>query len=357
MLDESYFSDLELGVIKCVGDANERFEEDALRMLRTVRFAAQLNFSIEEITFRAMIEKADLMRYISKERIRDELTKILLSDHPEMLDLLRIAGIDDWCSCNLDRLLICTQHNKYHYTDVLHHTFDVIKKCPKDFITRWAALFHDMGKPDTLSVDEEGWEHYYNHPEISAKRAQLIMDDLKFTNEQKDAIYKLVKYHDADIKNMKMPGFKRLVNNVGKEIFTKYLDLRYADSLAHKLYDKDLVFITSTSRAKEYFYKIINTKEPMKIKDLAIRGDDIVKDGVLQGKQIGDCLNWMLEHVIEHPEDNTHEKLIELLETFKHNQIYERMKKCFNPEVYRERDCGKLTKREKKIVKSVLEEE
>lgn len=316
MLDESYLDDLKLGVIRCVGNPDERFNEDALRMLRAIRFSAQLGFTIETETYDSIIKNADLMKYISKERIRDELTKILLSDHPEMIEVLRVTGIDDWCCLNLDRLLI-PQHNKYHYTDILHHTYDVLKRTPVDFETRWAALFHDMGKPDTISTDEEGYMHFYGHPDISAKRAEVIMDALKFTNKQKENILKLVKYHDYDVKEMKLPGFKRLINEVGIDLFPKFIDLRLADAYAHQLYTDVHMYIHSISKLKTYYMKILKTKDCMTLKDLAINGHDIVEDGFLRDEEIGQCLRWMLNRVIEHPEYNTREKLLELLELFK----------------------------------------
>lgn len=316
MLNENYLDDLNFGIIRAVGAPEERFEEDALRMLRTIRFAAQLGFSIEEKTLSAIYEKSELLRYISAERIRDELTKILLSDHPEYLDLIRITDLEDYCYINLSRLLV-PQHNKHHYTDVLHHTYDVLKATPKDFEIRWAALFHDIGKPDVQTVDEAGYTHYIGHPEVSAQRAELSIDALKFTNKQKEHILTLIKYHDSELYDIKMSHFKKLVNDIGIDLFPKFLALRQADAMAHLLNANENKFAAAISKAKERYAQILRTKDAMTVKDLAINGYDIMADGFLQKEEIGECLSWMLRIVLEHPEYNTHEKLLELLETFK----------------------------------------
>lgn len=308
MLDESYLSDLQFGIIRAVGDPNKRFEEDALRMLRAIRFAAQLGFTLDFDTFNAIVAKADTISYVSHERIGDELTKILVSDFPQMLELTELSGLSRYIGLPLTELKNEPQHNKYHYTDVFHHTLDVIKATKKDPVIRWAALFHDWGKIDTVSTDEEGWQHYYGHPEKSAERARAFMEDYKFDNHTIEAIYTLVKYHDAAIGcQVSRKGMKKLINNVSEDLMPMFFNLTFADRLAHKL-DNTMFSIAQLDSGKKKYIDITTSVEPMRLKDLALKGDDLVKIGLV-GKQIGTMLNILLEQVLECPEMNEKEAL------------------------------------------------
>lgn len=311
-LDESYFYDLQVGVIRAVGEATKRFTEDALRMLRAIRFSAQLGFSFDNDTFSAISELAETIKYISHERIRDELTKIIMSDYPQMLELLALTGLETYVNLPISAMLNESQHNKYHYTDTFHHTIDVVKSVPKDFELRWAAFFHDFGKMSCVSTDEDGWQHYYGHPEVSAELALAYMKDYKFDNKSSEAIYKLVKYHDAAIGvNVKKKGMKKLINNVGEDLMTKFFKLTFADRLAHKL-DNTAFSITQLDSGKKKYIDIMTNSEPMKIKDLKINGNDLVQLG-FTGKQIGVALNKCLDTVLEHPEYNEKATLIDIL--------------------------------------------
>ena len=311
-IDESYFSDLDLKIIRCVGDPRERFGEDALRMLRAIRFAAQLGFTLDLNTYNAIIDLAPTLVYISMERIRDELTKIILSNHLEAFDFIRVTKLCDYLGSNrlpLQELLNSRQINKYHYTDVFHHTLDVMKYCPSDFELRWAAFFHDFGKLDTETIDVEGYMHYKGHPDYSAEYVLKYADAFKFTNEQRDNIYKLVKYHDHELKDIKMSHFKKLVNAIGIDLFPKFLQLRYADAMAHKLYIDNDFYVASVGKAKERFAKILKDKDALTVQDLKINGYDLIKLGY-KGKEIGDQLKALLEIVLENPDANAHDYLV-----------------------------------------------
>lgn len=322
MLDESYMYDLSLGIIRCVGVATDRFQEDALRMLRAIRFSAQLGFTVEEDTFEAIKVCAPLLKKISKERIRDELTKILLSENPHKMELLSLTGVDEYvwseeCSNLVTSLLNCTQHNKYHYTDVFHHTMDVIKPLPKEFVLRWAAFFHDIGKPIDETVDEEGYCHYYTHPEKSAALCLSIMETLKFSNSDKEMIYKFVKYHDYPLSKVGEKKFKNMIVIIGEENFPNFLKLREADATAHKLAASTDFAIKAISVVKERFMNYLMHPVPLRVCDLSINGEDIKALGLV-GKEIGDALKACLEEVLEHPEHNTKEFLISFVEEKKH---------------------------------------
>lgn len=321
VLEESFLQDLEFGIIRAVGNAEDRFNEDALRMLRAIRFSAQLNFSIAEATYKAICKLASNINNISKERIRDELTKILLSDNPQALELLVTTGLENYFFgiTPIKDILNCLHQNPWHYTDVFHHTIDVIKRVPKTFELRWAAFFHDLGKPTVKALKPGTVDHYryIGHQEVSVDLANQIMDILKFSNEQKNIISKFVKYHDKDLVECRNAEFKRFLADIGEQNFLTFMKLKYADAMAHALI-KDVKYAVEYIDALYIRYnKIITESQALTLKDLAINGDDILADGFLQGKEIGDCLNWMLNIVLENPEYNTKERLLEYLELFK----------------------------------------
>ena len=319
MLDESCLKDLEFGIIRTVGNPVDRFSEDALRMLRALRFAAQLNFTVQRDTYAAIKELAPKIALISKERIRDELTKILLSNKPDLLKLFVLSGLEEpaFGFTPLTDIMNCYHENPWHYADVFHHTMDVVNAVPAEFNLRWAALLHDTGKPSTKTL-KEGTKNYYNyigHPDVSAEIALRLMEVLKFSNEQKDTIYKFVKYHDAHLAEVKNSTFKTVVNAIGKENFSDFIKLRVADSFAHRLLMDTKFAVDFPDIVKERFCKIISEDNALKVTDLNINGHDLIALG-LEGKQIGDCLNYLLDLVLEDATLNNHEILIELSKKF-----------------------------------------
>ena len=322
MLDESYLDDLKYGIIRTVGNPEDRFKEDALRMLRALRFAAQLNFTIQRDTYHAIEKCCVLLKKISKERIRDELTKILMSDKPDMLKLFVLSGLEPAAfdgRTPLLEVMSCNHDNPWHYADVFHHTMDVVNGVPKTFELRWAALFHDLGKPATKALKEGTTDHYnyHGHTDVSAEIALELMNLLKFSADQIDTIYKFVKYHDEPLAEERASKFKNIVVEIGKDKFLDFIKLRVADSFAHRLLMDTKYAVDYPDKVKERFIKIIEEDQPLKVTDLAINGNDVGADGFLQGKEIGDCLRWMLNIVLEHPEYNTREKLLEYLQMFK----------------------------------------
>ena len=322
MLDESFLNDLEFGIIRAVGDPVKRYEEDALRMLRAIRFAAQLNFTIQRDTYSAIKKVAPKLSAVSKERIRDELTKILLSNKPDLLKLFVLSGLEEpaFGFTPLTDIMNCYHENPWHYADVFHHTMDVVNAVPAEFNLRWAALLHDTGKPSTKTL-KEGTKNYYNyigHQDVSAEIALRLMEVLKFSNEQKDTIYKFVKYHDAHLAEVKNSTFKTIVNAIGKENFSDFIKLRVADSFAHRLLMDTKFAVDFPDIVKERFCKIISEDNALKVTDLNINGHDLIALG-LEGKQIGDCLNYLLGLVLEDATLNTHETLIELSKKFIEN--------------------------------------
>lgn len=323
-LDESFFYDLQFKIVRTVGDAAERYEEDALRMLRALRFAAQLSFSLETYTYRALSMCAPLLQHISKERVRDELTKILLSDNPQCLEFVTTTGLEPYMFEGLmpiTAMVNCDHDNPWHYATVFHHTVDVIRGVPKTFELRWAALFHDIGKPQVKALKEGTTNHYryIGHPEVSAEIALKLMDILKFSNEQKDLIHKFVLYHDYPLSDVSNKKFKQKLVEIGEDHFLDFLLLRQADALAHRLAVSTEFAIDAVDVCKQRFLDYLKHPEPLRLRDLAINGDDLKSLG-FEGKEIGDMLKDMLDKVLAQPSLNTKPTLLQYAQSVKDRQ-------------------------------------
>ena len=188
--------DLEKGLIRAVGDPAKRFGEDALRIMRAVRFAAQLGYEVEEDTVQAMKELAPTLSKISAERIAAELEKLLVSPHPEKLKMAYECGITAVILPEFDRCMETAQNNPHHKYSVGEHTIVSIGNARPDRILRYTMLMHDMGKPSCKTTDEQGIDHFYGHQEVSAQMANDILRRLKSDNETRRSVSKLVRYHD-----------------------------------------------------------------------------------------------------------------------------------------------------------------
>ena len=319
MLDESFLDDLQYGIIRTVGRSTDRFHEDALRMLRAFRFAAQLGFVLETETYEAIKACAPLIEKISKERIRDELTKILLSDNPRYLEFIICAGLEFYMlnETSYIQCMIRTPHdNPWHYTDVFHHTLDVIERVPKTFELRWAALFHDIGKPFVKKPRPKGPEGhyvYYGHPEVSAQIAVELMQKLKFSTAQIEKISKYIKYHDEELADCKMSTFRKILNDIGIDNFLEFMKLREADSSAHCIILDTKYAIKAVNKCYDRYKEVIsNPQTALVVTDLNINGYDLLELG-LKGEEIGDTLNKLLELVLDKPELNDHDILISVV--------------------------------------------
>ncbi len=291
--------DLNYHLIRCVGDPKERFSEDALRILRAVRFAAQLAFPVEPETARAICELAPTLEKISAERIQVELVKLLVSDHPEMIRDACELGITKVILPEWDAMTGVEQNTPHHKYDVAEHTIHALQNVKNDKILRLTMLFHDMGKPIMKTTDEEGTDHFKGHALVSEQIARRVMKRLKFDNDTLNKVTKLVCYHDyrfeATPKNV-----RRAMNQIGVELFPYYLAVRLADAKAQSSYQRRAK-IENIVQMRAHYQNALLNHECVTLKGLAVTGRDLMEIGMEPGKQLGEMLNELLERVIDDP--------------------------------------------------------
>lgn len=300
--------DLERGVIRCVGNPLDRFGEDALRMLRAVRFSAQLGFVIDEETKAAIQELAPNLEKISAERIQVELVKLLTSDHPDYLREAYETGITAIVLPEFDAIMKCEQKDALHEESVGEHTLRSLLNVEADKVLRLTMLFHDFGKPMTHSKSEEGVTRFFGHPDVSSELSKEIMRRLKFDNDTTDKVKKLTAVHGLFVKNA--PNrVRRCMSKVGKELFPYFLKVRRANILAWKE-DAQEKALSELLELETIYEGILEREECVCIKELSVDGKDLMAEGVKQGKQIGEILSDLLEIVLEEPEKNKKETLL-----------------------------------------------
>lgn len=300
--------DLERKIIKCVGDPKERFSEDALRMMRAVRFAAQLSFSLEEKTKDAICEMAPTLKKVSAERIQAELTKLLVSDHPEEMRTLYQTGLTKVMLPEFDDMMETTQNTPHHRFSVGEHTICAMEGIRADKVLRLSMLLHDVAKPVTKTTDEKGRDHFYGHPEKSAKMAEQILRRLKYDNDTIKRVIKFVRFHD-DKPKADIVSVRKTISKIGAEYYPDLFEVFIADRLAQSEYKRDekMAYVESYKRLYE---KITADKDCLKIADLAVSGKDLMEHGIPQGPAVGEKLAFLLEYVLENPKENTREALL-----------------------------------------------
>lgn len=301
--------DLENKVIRCVGNATERFTEDALRMMRAVRFSAQLGFMIEENTQKAVCELAPSLKNISAERIQVELVKLLVSPHPDYIRKAYELGITQIVLPELDKAFDTPQNNPHHMYSVGEHMMHTLLHIRNDKALRIAALLHDIGKPQTKTTDEKGIDHFHGHAELGEKMAETILKRLKFDNDTITKVKKYVKYHDYNIEPQ-AKTVRRAVNKIGEEYFEQILEIKYADMMSQSEFKRNEK-VEILEKVRDIYKDVLDKKQCVSLKTLNITGNDLIKAGIKQGKMIGVVLNKLLEDVIENPEHNEYEYLIE----------------------------------------------
>lgn len=303
--------DIRDGIIRCVGNPYDRFSEDALRIMRAVRFSAQLGYRIEEETSKAIIKLSPNLASISAERINTELTKLLLSPNPDYLRDAYRLGITGVVLPELDRCMECEQVNPHHCYSVGEHTLHSLKIVPDDKVLRYTMLFHDFGKPDTQSVDEDGRMHFYGHPAVSERMASDIMHRLKFDNDTMNAVKLLCKNHDLEITEDNK-HVRRAMNKLGTDNFGKLLMVKRADCMAQSDYKREEK-LASLDNLTSIYNEIVNAGECVCMKDLAVCGRDLIDLGIKPGPAMGAILDELLNKVIDDPALNDREVLLEIV--------------------------------------------
>ena len=300
--------DLQRRIIRCVGDPRERFDEDALRIMRALRFSAQLGFRIEEQTRAAIRAFAPRLQLISRERIHDEFLKLLLSSHPDRLADMAECGITAQVFPLWDTMLETAQNSPFHQYSVGVHTLKVIEGVPAEPVLRLAAFLHDCGKPACKSTDLGGRDHFYGHAEKSAEIAEDFLKEYRFDNKTIADVLQLIRVHDDHYHGTR-ENVRREMNRVGQELFPSYLKLILADNLAKSRYALE-EFMPRYERFRKLYEEILQEGDPITLKDLAVKGSDLIAAGMKPGPAMGETLNRMLDDVLGNPKHNNKEYLL-----------------------------------------------
>lgn len=301
--------DIRCKMIRCVGDPVERFSEDALRMMRAVRFSAQLGYRIEEETSNAIRVLAPDLKKISAERIQTELVKLLTSPHPDYLRMAYETGITKVVLPEFDLCMITEQKNPHHCYTVGEHTLVAMQAVRADKVLRLAMLFHDMGKPLCVTTDEEGIDHFHGHPSVSEEIAGNVLHRLKFDNDTIYMVKKLVKYHDQYIEPQPK-NVRRAIRKMGEDVFPLLLEVKEADVQAQSDFLREKKE-KNLKDVRDVYQRILEEKQCVSLKTLAINGKDLIdQTGMKPGKELGEVLNELLDLVTEDPARNTREYLL-----------------------------------------------
>lgn len=303
--------DIKKRIIKAVGNPIERFMEDNLRILRAIRFATELDFEINEDTFKACREASKYIENISMERIQVEFFRIMLSKKPSRgIRLMEELGVLQYVIPEIRDTIDFDQKNLNHDKDVFEHTLCVVDSTPPIIQVRLAALFHDIAKPETFTIDEEGVGHFYGHHELGKEITGKILTRLKASKELISKTETLVKEHMTVHSDMKEKGLKRQINRVGETEIFHLLELQKADRLCSRD-GENIDHILNRELEIKY---ILENKEVYNKNQLKINGRDIINLGYKEGKIIGEILDYLTEEVLEKPELNEKEILIKMVE-------------------------------------------
>ena len=300
--------DLEDKVIRCVGDPLERFTEDALRIMRAVRFSAQLGFSLEENTRKALSVLAPNLKHVSAERIQVELVKLLVSPHPDYLRTAYEAGITKEFLPEFDRCMETPQNTPHHCYSVGEHILHSLLYVQEDKVLRLTMLLHDIGKPVVRTTDKNGRDHFKMHAPEGEKMAKGILRRLKFDNDTIGKVCRLIRWHDLR-PTPEMADVRKAMNVIGEDIFPMWMEVQYADNQAKSDYRR-LEKEARQAGVRKSWEVITREEQCVSLKKLAVTGSDLIAAGMKPGKEIGNTLNALLELVLENPEKNTKQTLL-----------------------------------------------
>lgn len=303
--------DLTDGIIRCVGDPDTRFTEDALRILRGLRFASRLGFSIAPETAAAMERNKNLLSYVSGERIYKELTGILIGTYAQSV-LEQYGGVLAAVLPEIQPSMGFLQRNPFHNRDVWQHTLEALGKSRPDPIVRWALLLHDLGKPDCFTLDDRGIGHFYGHPQRSMELAEQILDRFRGDKKTRDTICLLVRDHDreapATIKNA-----RRWIARYGRDNVRLLLEVKRCDCLAHVDTPKTRARYNNLMEMTRLIRECLETERCFSVRDLPVKGGDVMVLGVPAGPQVGRILEGLLDDVLDGTCPPEREALLERL--------------------------------------------
>ncbi len=312
--------DLRDGVIRAVGDPAERFDEDALRMLRALRFSAAFDFKIEDETAKAISRLCGNLANISAERIRTELEKLICSDHPGRLRQAYDLGVTAVIFPEWDVMTECEQVTPHHFTNVGDHTIVALEYIVKHFhdidkkedrILRIATMLHDIAKPAKKFRGDDGADHFKGHPEEGVAMAESFLRRLKYDNDTIKRVKKLVRFHD-DTPELTYPSVRRFIVDVEASNMDNLMRLKLADLYAHTDYKREEK-LRRIETLDEMYRQIIKDGDCLSVSSLAVRGNDLMAEGIPAGPAIGAALSKLLEAVLDDPSVNEREKLLDII--------------------------------------------
>ncbi len=301
-------SDISAKIIRCVGNADERFKEDALRIMRALRFSSDLNFSIEKQTSLSIHRNKKLLIHIANERFINEFNKLLVGENVETI----LNEYSDVIAVMIPEIKVMVgfdQKNPHHHLDVWQHTVKSIENCPRDNIIRLTMFFHDSGKPDKFFTDEKGIGHFYGHPKRSAQIAEVVMSRLRYDKTTINEVKILITNHDTSIPP-KETKIKIWLSKIGENMMRKLLDVKRADASAQNpAFTKER--LDEIYKVEKILNKIISEGQCFCIKDLAITGNDLIAAGAVQSPQLGVILETLLSLVINGQIKNDKQQLLD----------------------------------------------
>lgn len=302
--------DLKNKLLNTVGDPKERFNEDYLRMLRAIRFANRFDLKLAKDVENAIKKNASSIGKISKERIQAELSQILLSDKPDRgVSLLQKMGLLKYIAKDLDEMVGFDQKTIHHQYDLFEHTMQVLGKTPKDLIVRLAALFHDIGKLSTMSIDKNGQAHFYGHDKASAKKAQIELTKLRYDKKIISQVIQLIEKHMNSANTYTDKSVKRLLRKIGKNQVERLFALQEADILA----TNNPHFIENIHNARKLLKNILESQDLVYENQVEITGKDLIEIGYKEGIELGQALAIVKNQVLEGNLENDRQIIIKYI--------------------------------------------
>ena len=306
--------DIRAGLIRCVGEPDPRFQEDGLRVMRALRFAAVFGYEIEAHTARAIHENRAMLDRVAAERINAELRKLLAGkDAGNVLRQYPDVFCQFWPQ--LGPLVTLEQHNPWHCRGGWEHTIHSVEAAPADVALRLAMLLHDIGKPACKSTDEQGVDHFYGHPAVSARLADEMLQALKFDSKTRERVVLLVKRHDVPLPPTG-PAIRRWLSRLGPEAFFQLLEVKRADNMGQNL-EKVRGRLAELGEIRAQAERILAEKQCLTLKDLAVNGRDVIAAGIEPGPEVGQVLEGLLKRILDGEIQNQRNALLKGINSIK----------------------------------------